>query len=55
MDEPHRALPPLLELVTATGGELTALTIAPECRVAARVGNFTDLASQPFPIVARGG
>ena len=26
VDEPHRALPPLLELVSAAGGELTALT-----------------------------
>lgn len=41
--------------VSADGLLVTALTIAPECRVAARVGNFTDLASQPFPIVARGG
>ena len=26
VDEPHRSLPPLLEMIGAAGGELTALT-----------------------------
>ena len=41
--------------VSPDGLVVTALTVAPECHVAARVGNFTDLASNTFAIVTRGG
>ncbi len=41
--------------VSPDGLVVTALTVAPQCFVAARVGNFTDLASNSFAIVTRGG
>lgn len=41
--------------VSSDGLTVTALSQAPECKVNARVGNFTDLASSPFAVVTRGG
>lgn len=41
--------------VSSDGLTVTALSQAPECTVNAQVGNFTDLASQPFAVVTRGG
>jgi serine/threonine-protein kinase len=41
--------------VSPDGLVVTALTVAPECHVAAQVGNFTALSSNTFAIVTRGG
>ncbi len=41
--------------VSSDGLVVTALSVAPSCTVNARVGNFTDLASNEFSIVTRGG
>lgn len=41
--------------VSSDGLRVTALSQTPECVVNARVGNFTDLQSDPFAIVTRGG
>lgn len=41
--------------VSADGLSVTTLTQTPSCTVDARVGNFTNLASQPFAIVNHGG
>ena len=41
--------------VSPTGWSCTALTVAPECHVAAQVGNFPALSSNTFAIVTRGG
>ena len=41
--------------VSGDGLTVTTLSQAAECTVDARVGNFTDLSSQPFSIVTRGG
>ncbi len=41
--------------VSPDGLVVTALSVSPECYVAARVGNFADLASNSFAIVTRGG
>ena len=41
--------------VSSNGLNVTTLTETPSCVVNARVGNFADLASQPFAIVIRGG
>ena len=41
--------------VSSDGLVVTALTVAAECNVDARVGNFTDLESNDFSIVTRGG
>jgi serine/threonine-protein kinase len=41
--------------VSSDGLTVTTLSQAAECTVEARVGNFTDLSSQPFSIVTRGG
>lgn len=40
--------------VSADGLTVTTLTVAADCAVSARVGNFTDLSSNPFQIVTRG-
>ena len=34
---------------------MTALTVTPQCHVAAQIGNFTNLSSNTFAIVTRGG
>jgi hypothetical protein len=41
--------------VSPDGLVVTALTVAPECHVAAQVGNFPTLSSNTFAIVTRGG
>lgn len=41
--------------VSPDGLVVTTLTVAPECQVNARVGNFTDLTSNTFSIASRGG
>ncbi|MEO7016138.1 MAG: serine/threonine-protein kinase [Leifsonia sp.] len=41
--------------ISADGLRVTTLTQTPSCVVDAQVGNFTNLASQPFAIVTRGG
>lgn len=41
--------------VSPDGLTVTALAISPQCTVRASVGNFTDLSSSSFAIVARGG
>lgn len=41
--------------VSADGLTVTTLSQTPECRINARVGNFTDLQSPPFEIVTRSG
>jgi len=41
--------------VSSDGLVVTALSVASDCRIDARVGNFTDLESNPFQIVTRGG
>lgn len=39
--------------VDSSGLTVTALQISPQCTVRARVGNFTDLASEPFSVTSR--
>jgi serine/threonine-protein kinase len=39
--------------VSSDGLVVTALSVAPDCTVRARVGNFTDLVSPPFGITTR--
>ena len=41
--------------VSSDGLVVTTLTVAPECEVDARVGNFTYLQSNAFSISTRGG
>jgi serine/threonine-protein kinase len=41
--------------VSSDGLTVTALSQAPECTINAQVGNFTNLSSQQFAIVTRGG
>ncbi len=41
--------------VSSDGLTVTALAQTPECKINAKVGNFTDLESAPFQIVTRGG
>ena len=41
--------------VSSDGLVVTALTVTPECHVAAQIGNFTNLSSNSFAIVTRGG
>ena len=41
--------------VSSDGLVVTALRVAPDCKVDARVGNFTDLESNAFSIATRGG
>ena len=41
--------------VSQDGLLVTALTVTPECHVAAQIGNFANLSSNSFAIVTRGG
>ena len=41
--------------VSPDGLVVTALTVTPECHVAAQIGNFPNLSSNTFAIVTRGG
>ena len=42
-------------VVSGDGLVVTALSVAPECHVIGQVGNFTDLSSNTFAVVPRGG